>query len=161
MTICQGSSRQERGGPSKLRLGGASAHFHHKHPGHASQTLARESATIGLIGQGTSAPVFREGPRTCHKTIFRRSLTRWVKAKVGVCSLPRSERTEDRAQNRAKSLFRNTLPISHLNSKTWRNFPPNPMISRDRGEGGGSKHGLIPFELTVGKVGQTTGFWVF
>jgi hypothetical protein len=34
------------------------------------------------------------------------------------------------------SLFRNTLPISHLNSKTWRKFPPNPMIPIDRGEGG-------------------------
>ena len=34
------------------------------------------------------------------------------------------------------SLFRNTLPISHLNSKTWREFPPNPMIPIDRGEGG-------------------------
>jgi len=36
----------------------------------------------------------------------------------------------------AKSLFRNTLPISTLNSKTWRDFPPNPMIPIDREEGG-------------------------
>ena len=34
------------------------------------------------------------------------------------------------------SLFRNTLPISHLNSKTWRKFAPNPMIPIDRRRGG-------------------------
>ncbi len=34
------------------------------------------------------------------------------------------------------SLFRNTLPISPLNPKIWRDFLPNPMIPKDRGEGG-------------------------
>src|SRR5271157_5769412 len=32
--------------------------------------------------------------------------------------------------------FWKTLPASPLNSKTWREFPPNPMIPKDRGEGG-------------------------
>ncbi len=34
------------------------------------------------------------------------------------------------------SLFRNTLTISPLNPKTWRDFLPNPMIPKDRGGGG-------------------------
>jgi hypothetical protein len=42
-----------------------------------------------------------------------------------------------------KSLFRNIFHITPLNSKILRDFPPNPMIPKDRG---GSKHGLIPKE---------------
>jgi len=34
------------------------------------------------------------------------------------------------------SLFRNILPITPLNSKILREFPPNPMIPKDRGGGG-------------------------
>jgi hypothetical protein len=45
-----------------------------------------------------------------------------------------------------KSLFRNILRISPLNSKILRDFTPNPMIPKDRGGRGGSKHGLISRE---------------
>jgi hypothetical protein len=38
--------------------------------------------------------------------------------------------------NTHNSLFRNTFPITPLNPKTWRDFPPNSMIPKDRGEGG-------------------------
>ncbi len=88
-------------------------------------------------------PVSRDGPQSRQKAI---STALW-KPKVEALSgrhPERSRRGEPAAEIlseakdlTAKSLFRNTLPISPLNSKIWRDFPPNPMIPKDRGEGGG------------------------
>jgi hypothetical protein len=41
--------------------------------------------------------------------------------------------------NTRNSLFRNTLPVTPLNPKTWRDFFPNSMIPEDR-RGGGVPH---------------------
>jgi hypothetical protein len=59
-----------------------------------------------LIG-AVSRFVHQDGPRSCPKTIFGGS-------------------------KRAKSLFRNLLHISTLNSKIWREFFPKSMIPKDR-----------------------------
>src|SRR5271156_5381774 len=52
---------------------------------------------------------------------FQRSLTNVVlRRKVGIGSPSGSEPSEDRAQNQAKSLFRNILKINPLRSRFWR-----------------------------------------
>jgi len=56
-----------------------------------------------------------------------------LETKVGAM---KEEKRMFSAFNTRNSLFRNTLPITPLNPKTWRDFPPNSMIPKDRGGGG-------------------------
>jgi hypothetical protein len=77
-------------------------------------------------------------PSKLPQTHFQRSLTTKVEAFSGR-DPERSRRGEPAAEilseanGSHKSLFRNTLPVSPLNPKTWRDFPPNSMILKDRG----------------------------
>ena len=74
-----------------------------------------------LIGAAQRVPVLKDGPRSCPKTI--------------------SELFDNR-----KLLFWNTLPISTLKPKTWREIPAKPLILKDHPGGRGTRI----FEISKG-----------